>query len=102
MKEETKEETKDVTIYVFARKWNNCEWEMDCSTHILESCGYYTILQLYKVVKHISMPVLDIKTLTLAEIEHLRDEITKERAESQLRLNAIEEKIQSLLAIEVQ
>jgi len=100
-----KEETKEVTIYIFARKWNNCEWgkwEIDCSTHILKSCAYYTIVQLDKVVKHISMPVLDIKTLTLAEIEHLRDEITKERAESQLRLNAIEEKIQSLLAIEVQ
>ena len=95
-----KEETKEVTIYIFAEKWNNCEWRIAFSTHIIESCECRTIVQLDEVVTNIQVPALDTKLLTLAEIEHLRDEITKERAESQMRLNAFEEKIQSLLAIE--
>ena len=96
--------TQKVKLYVMAVKdrWKNefrilvdtddrTNWTHDTSTiHILLS----------EVEIEVPVPELNQKQLTLMEVDQLKEVIQKEKADSHVRITAIEEKIQSLLCIE--
>jgi len=99
----TKEE---VTLYITAEKWNSSrEFEIHINTYDLHKINDGTsriTVPLSEVTVEIEVPDVSVKQLQAEEIKQLRAQIQKEMADSFVRVTAIEEKIQSLMAIEVQ
>ena len=98
-----KTEKKTVTLYVHAKKfnWDNV-WDYDIHTFVRTTDTTQMFELLKEINLEIEVPVIDQKSMSLQEIEQLRDQIKKVDAEAQMQKNAIEERIQSLLAIEAQ
>ena len=95
------DETKNIKLHVYAEKWNHSEtFKVAVTTHLPESCEYRTIIELSVVHVDIKVPLIDEKQLITAQVEQLKKVIQKEKADSHVRVTAIEEKIQSLLCLE--
>ncbi len=92
---------KEVKLYVTAHKWLG-EYEVEVSTHDrhkYKSPGE-VIIPLSEVTVEIDVPDVEKEQLMTEEIKQLQEQIQKERADSYVRITAIEEKIQSLMSIE--
>ena len=97
-----KRQPRKLTLYIRAEKpCYGSEFEITVSSYMSESDRYSTVIPLETVEVEVNVPVLDIKTLTLKEIEQLQELIQKEKNESHMRVNAIKEKIQNLQCLEV-
>lgn len=93
--------TKEVTLFIQAIKWSwDRSFEIKVSTHQKKSDGDWTIVDLDTMVVNVEIPVLDEKVLVLAEVEQLQAVIKAEKADSYLRIVALEEKINSLMYLE--
>ena len=98
-----KTEKKNITLYIQATKfeWEKV-WNYDIQTFVRKTDTNQMFELLKEINLEIDVPVIDQKSMSLQEIEQLRDQIKKVDAEAQMQKNAIEERIQSLLAIEAQ
>ena len=93
--------TQKVKLYIQARKFSNERFfTISIDTHKFDSDNYVTRVLLNTVELDIEIPELDEKTLTLAQIEQLRDQIKAEKAEHYLRVVGLEDKINSLMCLE--
>jgi hypothetical protein len=93
--------TKEVKLYVQAVKWqSSTKWEIEIASVPFSSCDFRTVVQLSEVTVEVQIPDIDEKQLTLEEVKQLEQAITQEKNESYVRVKAIEEKIQSLLALD--
>jgi len=91
-----------VKLYIQAEKshWTN-GWELrEPSTFEFKSDTLTTYVTISQVYVDVDTPELNVKELTLVEVEQLKEQYKKEQADSQMRLNEIDEKIQKLLCIE--
>ena len=94
-------ETRKVKLYVQAVKWNHSkEFSVDVSCYNRTSCEHYTVIDISEVTVDVPVPAIDEKQLTQEEVKQLQAVIQKEKADSFVRITAIEEKIQSLLSLE--
>ena len=94
-------ETRKVKLYVQAEKWiNQQDFEINVSTYPRSSCEHYTVIDISEVTVDVPVPAIDEKQLTQEEVKQLQAVIQKEKADSFVRVTAIEEKIQSLLSLE--
>lgn len=93
--------TKEVKLYVQAFKWHHRNtWDIRIDSSAFDSCDSRTVIQISEVTVEVEIPDINEKQLTLEEVKQLREFINKEQANSYMRIKAVEERIQSLLAIE--
>lgn len=93
--------TKKVKLYIQAMKFNfEDSFEISVCTHQRDSNTNLTAIRLDTVEVNIEVPELDEKSLNLAQIEQVRDQIKSEKAESYLRVARMEEHINSLMCLE--
>lgn len=102
-----KTKTQNVTMYIYAEKWDyDAEFEIKVACFDLSTSGHKldgrVIIPLSQVTIEIEVPDVDEKQLQAEEIRQLQERIKQEKIDSHVRVTAIEEKIQSLMAIEVQ
>ena len=95
---------QEVTLYVTAAKWN-CESKFDVrvDTYDLDKINdgkHQVTVPLSQVTVEIEIPDVSEKQIQAEEIKQLQAAIDKEKADSYVRVKAIEERIQSLMAIE--
>lgn len=96
---------QEVELYICATKM---EWEAEFSIEVNTydranlDTGSQVIIPLSQVTIEIEVPDVNEKQLQAEEIRRLQERIKKEKIDSHVRVTAIEEKIQSLMAIEVQ
>ena len=94
-------ETRKVRLYVQAIKWiNSKEFKIEVGCYSKTSCEHYTIIDISEVTVDVPIPAVNEKQLTQAEVKQLQAIIQKEKADSFVRITAIEERIQSLLSLE--
>jgi len=94
---------QEVTLYVCATKFKwQAAFKVDINTYdrsVLDA-GEMTIIPLSEVTVEIEIPDVNGKQLQAEEIKKLQAAIRKEQADSYVRVTAIEERIQSLMALE--
>jgi len=96
-------QVKEVKLYTYAGKWNgSTDYEVEVGSYLPKSEDYRIIVPLSEVTVEIEIPAYDERQLLKAEVESLEALLLKEKADSHVRIVAIEEKIQSLLCIENQ
>ncbi len=100
-------EKKKVTLYVTAIKQSyQKEFTIEVNSYdrasICQGVTTAVCIPLSVVEIEIEIPAIDGKQLQAEEVKQLQASIQKEKADSYIRVTAIEEKIQSLLCIENQ
>ena len=96
-----KHEMKKVKLYVQAVKWDwDDEFKIQVNSFHPVSSDNCIFVDLSEVEIEIEVPLVNEKQLQMEEIKHLQSIIEKEKADSYVRVTAIEEKIQSLLSLE--
>lgn len=95
---------KKVKLWVTAHKYDHDKEfriSVDCfDRSSLSSCTTGTSIAMSVVEVEVEIPTVNQKQFTLEEVKQLQARIQKEKADSHVRVIAIEEKIQSLLCIE--
>ena len=90
-----------VKLYIQAEKWSSdVAFKIKASTYKRQTDQWNVIVDLSEVEVEIEVPVFTEKQLILAEVEQIKVQMEKEKADFFIRVTAIEEKIQSLLCIE--
>ena len=96
-----KNEIKKVKLYVQAVKWAwDDKFAVQVNSFRADSLDNRMVVELSEVEIEIEVPLINEKQLQMEEIKHLQSIIEKEKADSYVRVTAIEEKIQSLLSLE--
>ena len=100
----TTQEKRKVNLYIAAIKGSyDSEFKIEVSTYDRSSWTHNTdtvTVPLSTVEIEVPMPHVTEKQLMNEEVKQLQAQIQKEKADSHVRVVAIEEKIQSLLCIE--
>ena len=95
---------QEVTLYVSAEKWCSNRFEIEINTYDpsrhADNNKNRIVIPLSQVTVEIEVPDISEKQLQAEEIKQLQASIDKEKADSYVRIKAIEERIQSLMAIE--
>lgn len=89
-------------LYCYYYKWN---WDTEyvfgvSNSYAPQNSDNRIVIPLCEREVDIDLPEVDNKTLTLAEVERLQQQIQKEQAESHKRIVDLQDRINSLLAIE--
>ena len=99
---ELKKEKKKVELYICAElehTFSN-EFKLSISTYDLSEFSHCTAITLDKIEVEIEAPVLTKEFATLKHIEMLKQQYEKERRDSHLRLESINNKINDLLCLD--
>lgn len=92
-----------IQLYIQAVKY---KWEKEFTVRV-ESFqrtqdNQQSVISLDELEFEIDVPEFDAKTLMLKEVEHLESQLKEEKQASFERITQLEERIQSLMCIEVQ
>jgi hypothetical protein len=99
------QEMKKVTLYIAATKYSHASSKFEV---VVDTCdrskwtheSAQIVVPLSEVEVEVPIPEVSEKQLLGEEVRQLQAKIQKEKADSHVRVTAIEEKIQSLLCIE--
>jgi len=96
-----KKQIREVKLYIQAKKhsWQE-EFEIEVNAIELDTDSSTIYLTLDTKVVHVGVPQIDEKTLTLAHIEQIHDQIKCEKANHYLRVTRMEDTINSLMCLE--
>lgn len=101
MSNETQVKSIECKLHIYASKWTGSDvYEIEVSSYLPKTEDYKIIVPLSEATVEIEVPVYSDKQLLEEEVKSLRAALIKEKADSHVRIIAIEEKIQSLLCIE--
>lgn len=101
MSDEAQIKSIECKLHIYAGKWTGTDvYEIEVSSNLPRSEDYRIIVPLSVVTVEVEVPVYSDKQLMAEEVKSLEAALIKEKADSHVRVVAIEEKIQSLLCIE--
>ena len=99
---ELKKEKKIVELFVCAElefSFDN-EFKLNVSTYDLSAMSHCTAMTLDKIEVEVEVPVLTKEFTTLKHVELLKQQYEKEKRDSHLRLESINNKINDLLCLD--